>query len=69
MLITRRSMVTGVWNTLELDISKEQIDLYHRGATIQVAFPNLSADDREFFKTGITPEEWSATFPEEEENE
>ena len=24
--------------------------------------PHLSADDREFLMTGVTPEEWDATF-------
>jgi len=26
--------------------------------SIQMAMPHLDADDREFIKTGITPEEW-----------
>jgi hypothetical protein len=29
----------------------------------------MSAEDREFLITGITPEEWNATFPKEDENE
>ncbi len=29
---------------------------------IQDAFPELSADDREFLLTGITPEEWDRAF-------
>jgi hypothetical protein len=32
---------------------------------IQEAMPNLSADDREFIMTGITPEEWNSAFPDE----
>jgi hypothetical protein len=46
----------------ELDITPEQILDYESGALLQHAFPNLSADDREFFKTGITEEEWTAAF-------
>lgn len=34
---------------------------------IQEVFPLLSAIDREFLLTGITPEEWTKTFPPEEE--
>ncbi len=36
------------------------------GELIQNAFPTLSADEREFIKTGITPQEWEAVFGEEE---
>lgn len=34
-----------------------------RGKLIQDEFPNMSADDREFLMTGITPTEWAAMFP------
>jgi hypothetical protein len=37
----------------------EQISRWRTGELIQDAMPNLSADDREFIKTGITPEEWN----------
>jgi len=30
---------------------------------IQVAFPNMNAEDREFLMTGITPAEWNKMFP------
>jgi hypothetical protein len=33
---------------------------------IQDCLPYLSADEREFLMTGITPEEWGQAFPEEE---
>lgn len=32
---------------------------------IQNALPGLNADEREFLMTGMTPEEWGATFPED----
>lgn len=35
------------------------------GELIQNAFPTLSADEREFVKTGITPQEWDAMFGED----
>ena len=35
--------------------------------TIQKCFPYMSAEDREFVMTGITPEEWEETFGGEEE--
>lgn len=33
---------------------------------IQDAFPYLSADDREFLISGMSPEGWDETFPEED---
>jgi hypothetical protein len=65
--ITRKSLFSGVTRTRELNITQTQIDAYLNGALIQDAFPQLSADDREFIKTGITPEEWDALFGGEEE--
>jgi hypothetical protein len=34
---------------------------------IQVLFPNMSPEDREFLLTGITPEEWNNLFGDEPE--
>jgi hypothetical protein len=39
---------------------------YQEGRLIQDAFPTLSADEREFLKTGITPDEWEAIFGKED---
>ena len=57
MKVTRRSAITK-----ELDITEGQIAAYEQGELLQNAFPNLSADDREFYKTGITNEEWEEAF-------
>ena len=67
MDITRKSLATGVTRTRDLNITPQQIDAYLNGALIQNAFPQLNADDREFFKTGIVAEEWEAMFAGEEE--
>jgi len=67
MDITRKSLASGIIRTRDLDITPHQIDAYLNGALIQQAFPNLNADDREFFKTGITGEEWDEMFGGEEE--
>jgi len=37
----------------------DQYDAWKGGELIQNAMPNLSADEREFLMTGITPEEWA----------
>lgn len=60
MLITRTSPFSGKENTREIDVDKAALEAYTLGlsGSIQRAFPHLSADDREFIMTGITPEEW-----------
>lgn len=58
MKITRTSGLTGAINTRDLDITPKQYTEYLSGTLAQLAFPHLSADDREFLITGITPEEW-----------
>jgi hypothetical protein len=63
MLITRTNPFNGTVNTRDLDITEQQVAAYEAGALLQNAFPNLSADDREFFKTGI--DNWDAMFGEE----
>jgi len=59
MKITRKSGLTGEINTRDLNITPKQYAAYLSGALAQQAFPHLSADDREFIMTGITPEEWA----------
>jgi len=63
MQVTRISPLTKKTNTQELDITQEQIDNYQRGMLIQRAFPNLNSADREFFKSGMTQEDWDKVFP------
>lgn len=66
MKITRRSPLTGKLNTMELNITQEQLDTWQRERPlIQVAFPNLTKAEREFLKTGYTQEDWDAIFGKE----
>ena len=63
MIVTRKSQISGKVHTREIPISEEQYwEGICSGLHIQDAFPQLSADDREFLLTGITPEEWDAAF-------
>ncbi len=68
--IVRQSPFTGKDNVMKLKISEPEYNLclarWRGGELIQNAFPMLSAGEREFIKTGITPEEWDAAFGEEE---
>ena len=59
MQITRLSPFTGKENTREIPITPGQLDQYMEGNDcIQIVFPHLSPDDREFIKTGLTSEDW-----------
>lgn len=60
MLITKRSVMTGKLGTMDIDVTDEQLGAWMEGDTlIQVAFPWLSAEEREFLLSGITPDEWA----------
>ena len=63
MLVTRLSPFSHTRNTIDLDITAEQLARYEQGnELIQNVFPALSPEHREFIITGITPEEWEASF-------
>jgi hypothetical protein len=62
MKITRTSPITGRTLTRDIDCTPEQLAAWEGGTRAQVAFPTLSADDREFIMTGISPIEWEAVF-------
>ena len=64
MLIERESPLSGNKNTLDIPVTLAQIAAWKGGELIQRAMPNLSADEREFIKTGITAEEWKNEFGE-----
>lgn len=57
--IIRISPFSGKTNSMVMSIDPEDIECYEDGELVQDAFPYLTADEREFFKTGITPEEWN----------
>ena len=62
MLITRKSPFTGTIATLDIPVTDFQLAEWQNGKMIQDAMPNISADHREFIKTGITPAEWDILF-------
>ena len=66
MKITMTSILTKKTRTRDIDVTESQLLDWHNGTLIQNAMPHLSADNREFIKTGITPEEWNEAFGEEE---
>ena len=68
MNITRTSLYSRITRTLDLPVTEAQLDAWASGELIQNAFPNLSPDDREFLKTGITAEEWEQLYREDVED-
>ena len=62
MLVRRVSSLSGNVAEMDLDITEDQISSYAAGEYVQVAFSNLSAGEREFIMTGITPKEWEEMF-------
>ena len=58
MLIMRKSLLSGIVRTRDIPVTPVQMLRYEFGEPVQDAFPELSADDREFISTGITEGEW-----------
>lgn len=59
MLVRRKSTLTGMYHTMDLDVTKQQMEDYqNKVGLLQNIFPNLSPPEREFIKSGITPDEW-----------
>ena len=62
MKITRTSRLTGKTSVMDLNITQAQLDAWVDGELVQNAMPQLSAEEREFLMTGITPAEWDSVF-------
>lgn len=62
MLIKKISPLTGEENSMEIDVTQEQIEKWQNGTLIQNAMPRLSSAEREFIKTGYTQEDWDKIF-------
>ena len=61
--VTKRSPLSGELNTVWIPhLEPESVDSWLNGEYIQDALFYLDKSQREFVKTGITSEEWSAVF-------
>ena len=70
MVITRKSPITGNVNSMDIDVSRAQLEAWKYGRIlIQDAMPQLTRDECEFIKTGITPTEWNDYIGEEDTEE
>ena len=47
---------------MELDTTSESLNEYYNGSDrlVQIIFPKLNVDEREFIMTGYTVEDWNA---------
>ena len=66
MLIEKQSLFSGKTHTMELPVTHEQIAQWEAGAFIQDVMPELSDSEREFLISGMTDEEWTECWGEEE---
>ena len=67
MVISNISPYSKKVHTMDLPITAEQWTRYCSGeGYIQDIFSNLSADEREFIKSGLYPGEWEEIFNEKD---
>ena len=59
----------GTGKPYSVTVPADGLNECHRGASVQDAFPNLSADDREFLISGFSPEGWKLMFGSEDDDE
>ena len=62
MMITKKSMFSGQAHTMDLPVTRAQLDRWQGGELIQDVFPFLSRAEREFIVTGTTQDEWDQEF-------
>lgn len=55
-------VMTGIDYTVR--VPKDELFAYRQGKLAQDAFKSLSANDREFLISGVSPEAWGDMFPE-----
>lgn len=70
MKLTKVCQLNGKKYEMEINCTSEQLmeglRQYSAGKLLQNAFPFLSADEREFLKTGTPPHVWDEMFGEKE---
>lgn len=66
IIYINKSMISGKSGSMEFNMTEQEFEesysKWKDGMLIQQAFPTLSREEREFIKTGILPEEWTAVF-------
>ena len=63
VFVHKQSTATGHINTMVIPTTQGRIEYWMQsGELIQDVMPDLTADQREFLMSGITPEEWDDMF-------
>lgn len=62
MIIEKKSPVTGKTNTMDLDVTPEQLQQWRAGALIQNVMPHLTPTEREFLISGYTEDDWNTLY-------
>jgi len=62
-IIERRSPLTGKLHSMEITMNPRDYVAFERGKSVHDALPYLTADEREFIKTGIYHDEWEELYP------
>ena len=62
---TGKCAVTG--KLYSVTVLGSELFRYRQGDKLQDAFKSLTPGDREFLFSGVSPEGWDLTFPEQEE--
>jgi hypothetical protein len=60
MTVTRRSALSGTFQTMEINITNGQLLDFGNDIPLPTVAPQLTAAERRFLETGITPEEDAA---------
>jgi hypothetical protein len=68
MIVERKSIVTGKVYEMDINITVQQLFDFMNGRSglAQDAFPDLTAEEREFIISGIHPTEWHELFGNED---
>jgi hypothetical protein len=64
---TKTCTVCGEYEVWSLD--RKAVESWQAGEYIEIAFPEMSLEDREVLITGTHPACWDKLFPEEDESE
>jgi len=68
VFVQKKSMLSGKVNSMMIPTSQDKIEYWlQSGELIQNVMPDLDAEQREFIKTGISPEEWDNMCGDEDE--
>lgn len=69
MQVTRRCPFTGQFNTMNINCTEQQLISVANGIPVQEVMPEVSAEQREFIMSGITPDVWDSMFGEFEDSD